>query len=146
MTSYPWRVLPAAVLVATIAACAHGQREAAQTPDPSPLSTVTSEDIARQPGMSLEQLLAGRIAGVRVTRAPGGGIAVQIRGPTSLSLSNAPLYVVDGVPIKPGPNGTLSWINPYDIASIEVVKDPAGTAMYGVRGANGVIIITTKRP
>src|SRR6266480_1019467 len=77
---------------------------------------------------------------------PGGGIAVQIRGPTSLSLSNAPLYVVDGVPIKPGPNGTLSWINPNDIASIEVVKDPAGTAMYGVRGANGVIIITTKRP
>ena len=148
MTSYPWRVLRAAVLVATIAACAHGQREAAQTPAPVPASssTVTSEDITRQPGMSLEQLLAGRIAGVRVTRAPGGGIAVQIRGPTSLSLSNAPLYVVDGVPIKPGPNGTLSWINPYDIASIEVVKDPAGTAMYGVRGANGVIIITTKRP
>ena len=97
MTSCPSRVLPAAVLVATIAACAHGQREAAQTPDPSPPrpSTVTSEDIARQPGMSLEQLLAGRIAGVRVTRAPGGGIAVQIRGPTSLSLSNAPLYVVE---------------------------------------------------
>ena len=113
MTSYPSRVLPAAVVVATIAACAHGQREAAQTPAPAPASssTVTSEDITRQPGMSLEQLLAGRIAGVRVTRAPGGGIAVQIRGPTSLSLSNAPLYVVDGVPIKPGPNGTLSWIN-----------------------------------
>ena len=148
MTSCPSRVLPAAVLVATIAACAHGQREAAQTPDPSPPrpSTVTSEDIARQPGMSLEQLLAGRIAGVRVTRAPGGGIAVQIRGPTSLSLSNAPLYVVDGVPIKPGPNGTLSWINPYDIESIQVLKDAADTAIYGMRGANGVIVIKTKRP
>src|SRR5437764_2189389 len=135
MTSYPWRVLRAAVLVATIAACAHGQREAAQTPAPSPASSsaVTSEDITRQPGMSLEQLLAGRIAGVRVTRAPGGGIAVQIRGPTSLSLSTAPLSVFAGVPIKPGPNGTLSGINPYATASIEGVKDPAGTALHGVR-------------
>ena len=147
MTSCPSRVLPAAVLVATIAACAHGQREAGQTPAPPPPSplTVTSDDIARQPGMSLEQLLAGRIAGVRVTRAPGGGIAVQIRGPTSLSLSNAPLYVVDGVPITPGPNGTLSWLNPHDVASIEVLKDAVSTAMYGVRGSNGVIVIKTKR-
>src|SRR5204862_6754904 len=116
MTSYPSRVLPAAVLVATIAACAHGQREAAQTPAPSPASssTVTSEDITRQPGMSLEQLLAGRIAGVRVTRAPGGGIAVQIRCPTTLSLSNALLYVVAGVYINPGPIGSLRLSNTYD--------------------------------
>src|SRR2546429_6068534 len=90
MTSSPSRVLPAAVLVATIAACAHGQREAAQTPAPVPASssTVTSEDITRQPGMSLEQLLAGRIAGVRVTRAPGWAIAVQSHWPTPRILTN----------------------------------------------------------
>ena len=144
----PSRVLPAAVLVATIAACAHGQRDAAQTPAPSPPSpsTVTSEEIARQPNVSLEQLIAGRVAGVRVVRAPGGGISVQIRGRSSLVLSNEPLFVVDGVPITPGPNGTLSWLNPQDIASIEVLKDAASTAMYGVRGGNGVIVIKTKRP
>ncbi len=53
--------------------------------------------------------------------------------------------MVDGFPIKPGPNGTLSWLNPHDIASIEVLKDAASTAMYGVRGSNGVIVIKTKR-
>ncbi|PYO29715.1 MAG: hypothetical protein DMD73_00815 [Gemmatimonadetes bacterium] len=60
--------------------------------------------------------------------------------------SNEPLYVIDGVEIEPGPGGSLTGINPRDIATIEVVKDPAGEAMYGVRGANGVIIIRTKRP
>lgn len=147
MTSCPSRVLPAAVLVATIAACAHGQREAAQTPAPPPpsTSTVTAEDIARQPTVPLEQLIAGRVAGVRVTRAPGGGISIQIRGQSSFSLSSEPLFVVDGVPITPGPNGTLSWLNPHDVASIEVLKDAVSTAMYGVRGSNGVIVIRTKR-
>jgi TonB-dependent SusC/RagA subfamily outer membrane receptor len=80
-----------------------------------------------------------------VTRAPGGGVSVQIRGRSSFSLSNEPLFVVDGVPITPGPHGTLSWLNPHDIASIEVLKDAASTAMYGVRGSNGVIVIKTKR-
>jgi len=60
--------------------------------------------------------------------------------------SNEPLYIIDDVPINPGPNGSLSGINPYDIATIEVLKDATGTAMYGVRGANGVIIIKTKHP
>jgi TonB-dependent SusC/RagA subfamily outer membrane receptor len=106
---------------------------------------VTADDIARQPTVSLEQLIAGRVAGVRVTRAPGGGISLQIRGRSSFVLSDEPLFVVDGVPIKPGPNGALSWLNPHDIASIEVLKDPASTAMYGVRGGNGVIVIKTKR-
>jgi len=106
---------------------------------------VTAEDIARQPTVPLEQLIAGRVAGVRVTRAPGGGISIQIRGQSSFSLSNEPLFVVDGVPITPGPNGTLSWLNPHDVASIEVLKDAVSTAMYGVRGSNGVIVIKTKR-
>jgi iron complex outermembrane receptor protein len=94
--------------------------------------------------VSLEQLLAGRIAGVMVTRAPSGGISVLVRGPSSFYLTDEPLYVVDGVPIEPGRGGTLAWINPQDIASIEVLKDPASTAIYGARGANGVIVIRTK--
>lgn len=140
MTSSPSRVLPVGVFIATIAACAHGR---GAPPPPSP-STVTSDEIARQPAVSLEQLLAGRIAGVIVTAAPSGGISVRIGGPTSFMLTGEPLYVVDGVPIEPGPNGTLSWLNPRDIASIEVLKYGASTAIYGVRGANGVIVIKTK--
>ena len=143
MTSFPSRVLPAAMLVGSIAACAPAKTDRAPSP-PSP-TTVTSDEIARQPAASLEQLLAGRVAGVQVARAPGGGISVQIRGPSSFVLSNEPLFVVDGVPIAPGPGGTLSWLNPHDIASIEVLKDAASLAMYGVRGGNGVIVIKTKR-
>jgi len=145
MICYSARVLsPVGIVAGLILGCAHGAADPAPRA-PSP-STVTADDIARQPTVSLEQLIAGRVAGVRVIRAPGGGISVRIRGQSSLVLSNEPLFVVDGVPIKPGPNGTLSWLNPQDIASIEVLKDAASTAMYGVRGGNGVIVIKTKRP
>ena len=151
MIWHPTRVLAPVVIVAgLILGCAHGRgagpSEAAQSPAPSPSSssTVTSDEIAQTPVMSLEQLLAGRIAVVTVARAPGGGISVLIRGPSSFYLSNEPLYVVNGVPIEPGPNGTLSWLNPHDIASITVLKDASTTAIYGTRGANGVIVITTK--
>jgi len=141
MTSSPSRVLPVSLLVGIIAACAHGGT--APPPSPSP-STVTSEELERQSAVSLEQLLAGRISGVIVTPAPGGGITVRIGGPTSFRLSQDPLYVVDGVPIEAGAGGTLSWLNPQDVASIEVLKYGGDTAIYGVRGANGVIVIKTK--
>jgi len=148
MIWYSARVLsPVGIVAGLILGCAHGAANPAPPP-PSPStspSTVTAEDIARQPTVPLEQLIAGRVAGVRVTRAPGGGISIQIRGQSSFSLSNEPLFVVDGVPITPGPNGTLSWLNPHDVASIEVLKDAVSTAMYGVRGSNGVIVIKTKR-
>ena len=107
---------------------------------------VTAEDIERTPGQSIEEVLGTRFAGVVVTRAADGGIAVRIRGSTSILGSNEPLYVIDGVPIRPGPGGSLFGINPHDIESIEVLKDAASTTMYGVRGANGVIVIKTKRP
>lgn len=87
-----------------------------------------------------------RFPGVVVSRTNDGGIAVRIRGTTSLIGGNEPLYVVDGIPVQPGPNGSLNGVNPYDIESIEVLKDPASTAMYGVRGANGVIVIKMKGP
>lgn len=87
-----------------------------------------------------------RFPGVVVTRAPDGGLSVRIRGTTSIHGSNEPLYVIDGMAIRPGPGGSLEGINPYDIESIEVLKDAASTTMYGMRGANGVIVIKTKRP
>ncbi len=107
---------------------------------------VTSEDISRDPGQPIEQALAGRFPGVEVSRTPDGGIAVRIRGGSSILGSNDPLYVIDGVEIQPGPNGALTGINPYDIESIEVLKDATSTAMYGSRGSNGVIIIKMKKP
>src|SRR5205823_14606632 len=107
---------------------------------------VMAVDHERQPGQPIEQVLMGRFPGVMVTRAADGSVSVRIRGTTSIRGSNEPLYVIDGVEIQPGLGGSLTGINPHDIATIEVVKDPAGEAMYGVRGANGVIIVKTKRP
>ncbi len=107
---------------------------------------MTAEDIERTPIVPLEELLTARVAGVWIARTADGGIAVRIRGATSVTGNNEPLYVLDGMPIQAGPNGSLTGIVPNDIASIEVLKDATATAMYGVRGANGVIIIKTKRP
>lgn len=118
----------------------------AREPDSTRGPVVTAEDIRRAPGRPIEELLMSRFAGVRVIRTSDGGIAVRIRGTTSIRGNNEPLYVIDGVAIRPGPGGSLTGINPYDIESIKVLTDPADTAMYGVRGANGVIVITTKRP
>jgi TonB-dependent SusC/RagA subfamily outer membrane receptor len=139
-------VLSCGLLLGLVVGCS---QPAANAPRPSPpKNTVTSEQIERQGGSDepIEKILAGRVAGVTVSRAPDGGIAVRIRGVTSVYGNNEPLYVIDGIPIQPGPNGSLTGINPYDIESIQVLKDPADTAMYGVRGANGVIVIKTKRP
>jgi TonB-dependent SusC/RagA subfamily outer membrane receptor len=78
-------------------------------------------------------------------RTPDGGIAIRIRGQHTLNGSTEPLYIIDGLPIEPGPGGSLAGINPHDIASIQVLKDVASLSFYGVRGSNGVIIIKTKQ-
>jgi TonB-dependent SusC/RagA subfamily outer membrane receptor len=135
---------PIGLLVSLGAGCVH--RSEAPPPVASPSAIVTSEDLARQPGQPIEQVLMGRFPGVTVTRAPDGSIAVRIRGTTSIRGSTEPLYVIDGVEIEPGANGSLTGINPHDIASIQVLKDAAETSLYGVRGANGVIVIKTKSP
>ncbi len=136
--------LSVGLLISLGVACA--QRNAPPPPAAAPSPMVTSEDLERQPGQPIEQVLMGRFPGVMVERTTNGGIAVRIRGTTSIRGSNEPLYVIDGVEIEPGPGGSLTGINPHDIASIQVLKDPAETALYGVRGANGVIVIKTKRP
>lgn len=109
--------------------------------------TITGEEVRRlAPGQAIEEVLMGRFPGVWVTRTANGGVSVRIRGAASFYASSEPLYVIDGIPIQAGPGGSLSGISPYDIESIKVLKDPAETALYGIRGANGVIVITTKRP
>jgi TonB-dependent SusC/RagA subfamily outer membrane receptor len=118
-------------------------------PDPSPTrplvgTVVTSDDIDVTPDQPIEKTLQARVAGVTIVTTPDGGIAVRIRGATTINGENQPLYVIDGMPIQPGPSGSLVGINPHDIASIEVLKDAASLAFYGVRAANGVILIKTK--
>lgn len=105
------------------------------------VSTVAADEIAAYPAISMSQALQGRAAGVQIQAnngEPGSSYKVRIRGATSINSSSDPLYVVDGFP-----GGTLP--PPEDIASIEVLKDASATAIYGSRGANGVIMITTKR-
>jgi TonB-dependent SusC/RagA subfamily outer membrane receptor len=88
--------------------------------------------------------MTAKFPGVWISRTADGALSIRIRGATSVQGSNEPLYIIDGTPIQPGPNGGLTGISPQDIASIQVLKDAAATTMYGVRGANGVIIIKTK--
>lgn len=107
------------------------------------VATVKSDRLLDRPSQDISQALQGRVAGVDVsvnTSAPGEPAKIRIRGITSINSSLDPLYVVDGVI---GVAGTI--LNPNDIASIEVLKDASATAIYGARGANGVVLITTKR-
>lgn len=109
------------------------------------IASVSAEQIAKVPITSFEQSLQGRAAGVQVISndgSPGANTSVIIRGIGSLaSGGNNPLYVVDGYPLTAGMNN----INPNDIASIDVLKDASATAIYGIRAANGVVIVTTKK-
>ncbi len=104
------------------------------------------EDMLKAPVASFDQALAGRIAGVNVSSGegtPGGTMNIVIRGNNSLTQNNSPLFIIDGFPVEDPAAG--SSINPNDIESIDVLKDASATAIYGARGANGVIIITTKK-
>lgn len=107
------------------------------------ISSITAEDIMKTPVTSLEQALQGNAAGVLVTNTsgePGGEISIRVRGGSSIKADNEPLLVIDGFTTDQG----LGSLNPSDIKSIEVLKDAGATAIYGSRGANGVILVTTK--
>lgn len=121
------------------------------------VSTVRSDALNRQTVSSVDQALQGQAPGIQVTTPtgqPGSGLNVQIRGNNSISLSNSPLYVIDGVPVLPVRDGIgegtqqynpMSTINPSDIESIDILKDGAAASIYGLRASNGVVVITTKR-
>ena len=106
------------------------------------VSTVSGN--SRGTATSAADLIDGRFPGVEVTRLSGGGVSIRIRGARSIHGDGEPLYVIDGIP-KSAASGVLSDLDPRDIKSISVLKDAAATSVYGVRGANGVILIATKK-
>jgi len=138
----------------------------------SAVSTIRTKDIENLKQTTVDQMIQGKAAGVSVTNnsgQPGSAVSIRVRGTTSISGTNEPLYVIDGVPVSGDATGKsmsgrpvsgndfsssgsagnnavspLSMINPNDILSIDILKDASATAIYGSRGANGVIIITTK--
>jgi len=109
------------------------------------VSSVKSEVVNLQPSPSFEKTLQGRVAGIQVVNdySPGGGATIRIRGGSSIYSDNSPLLVVDGFPL--GSAGGLKQISPDEIERIDILKDASASAIYGSRGANGVIIVTTKR-
>lgn len=116
------------------------------------VTAVTSEDFNKGLIATPDQLITGKVAGVQITSnggAPGGGSTIRIRGGSSLNANNSPLIVIDGVPVASGgiagAGDPLSFINPNDIESINILKDASATAIYGSRASNGVIIVTTKK-
>ena len=128
------------------------------------VSSLRSEDFNPGANVSVDQMMLGRAAGVQITQTssePGGGLSIRIRGASSINAGNEPLYVIDGFPIdnstllsgggaaglgsNQNPRNPLNSLNPNDIESIEILKDASATAIYGSRGANGVILVTTKK-
>lgn len=132
------------VLCVALGACGHAPTRGAVRPSGSS-TLITAQDIREFPGQSLEQILMARVPGLTVTRSEGRTI-VRLRGSTTFLGDEEPLFVVDGVALGPNAGGNLTAINPLDIELIEVLRDAAATAAYGVRGSNGVIIIKTKQP
>ena len=153
------RLAVAAATIAEVVVTGYGtQRREAVT---GSVSTVNADEANVGQITTPTQLMQGRVPGVNIVHnngGPGAGVQVRIRGGTSISASNDPLYVIDGVPINNAPveptslgqnnslpRDPLSLINPNDIESITVLKDASATAIYGSRGANGVVQITTRR-
>jgi TonB-dependent SusC/RagA subfamily outer membrane receptor len=125
-------------------ACSHRSAERS-SPEPRPPGTVlTAEDIRRSPGQSLEQLLLARVPGLTLERAADGHTKLVIRGQNTILGDDEALFVVNGIPLGPAVSGNLAAVDIHDIETVQVLRDAVATSAYGVRGANGVIIIRTK--
>jgi TonB-dependent SusC/RagA subfamily outer membrane receptor len=168
MRNKRWRLLSATALVfPLVAACSYATHRASSDGDlyssedsakvaygmmarrdvTSAIGSVVLSRAEASRASRIEELLIGRISGVQVDPLPNGDYAVRIRGSSSMVNGGDPLYVVDGVPFPPGvsPRELLRGMSPSDVARIDVLKD-GGAAAYGIRGGNGVILITTRRP
>ncbi len=109
----------------------------------SSVQTDPKRDVA---AYQLEQLIQGRVSGVEILRVDAGRISLRIRGASSFMASSEPLYVIDGVKVHAETfTDAMAGINPADVARIDVLKDAGATAIYGTEGANGVVLVTTKR-
>jgi len=155
---YNIALMPSAGLLKDVVVVAYGTVKKSDLT--GSVSSISSEDLNRTAPVSIDQALQGRAAGVQVTQVsgrPGGQTSIRIRGSSSINAGNEPLYVIDGMLITSdngetnaggtagsGLNG-LSAISPGDIERIEILKDASATALYGSRGSNGVVLITTKR-
>lgn len=137
--------------------CAHGSTSSTIEPEreceegatsenwgASSVYVVCAEDFEGVPAFQLEQWLEGRVPGLWVVHGPRGP-SLLIRGRSSFLGNTEPLYVLDGVPLQLEPGRGLYWLSPRDIQRVEILKDASATAIYGVRGANGVVLITTRR-
>ena len=152
MAFIPTRIALLCAICGLITACASGNPpprtdltdKTAGAP-PASTTTVTSDDLDRAGDDAIIKALSAKVPGVWVSLTANGTLAVRIRGSSSISANMEPLYVIDGLSVQPGPGGALLGINAHDIASIEVLKDAASLSFYGVRAANGVIVIKTKR-
>jgi len=140
------------ILLGVLTGCARSTADRPKTAPPDTeggqptTSVVTADDIRQSPSQSLAQVIASKCAPCAVTVGADGRVSIRIRGRGTILGSGEPLYVIDGVPIEAGPGGALLGINPHDIEMIEVLTDPTSISMYGARGANGVILISTKEP
>ena len=145
--SYSTQDLLRCVLVSVaLTACAHRGATPIPSDNFTAISGGNSSPVIHPPsGEPLDRALQ-RFSGVDVTTTADGSIAVRIRGAASYIGSNEPLYVIDGIPLAAPVGGSLRGLSAYDVESIQVLKDPASLTMYGSRGSNGVIVITTRRP
>ncbi|MFB6231411.1 MAG: SusC/RagA family TonB-linked outer membrane protein [Salinibacter sp.] len=142
-------LVPAAQQVQELVVVGYGQQQEQDVT--GSVKKVSAADFNQTSAVSPEQLISGKVSGVQISSAsgaPGAGSFIRIRGPSSVNADNSPLFVIDGVPISDDGNtasrNPLNFLNPEDIANITVLKDASATAIYGARGANGVIIIETK--
>ncbi len=110
------------------------------------VSSIDTQSQRNNSAMQLEQLIQGRVSGVEIIRVDGARISLRIRGVTSITGSLEPLYIIDGMKVRADTfTDAMNGINPADVASIEILKDAGATAIYGSEGANGVVIVTTRR-
>jgi TonB-dependent SusC/RagA subfamily outer membrane receptor len=111
----------------------------------SAASTLCAEELSGIPVVQIEELIESRVPGVWAVRLASGSVSLRLWGPSTVYGDNEPLYVLDGMPLQMTPGRGLNWLNPADIQRIEILKDVSALAIYGVRGANGVVLITTRR-
>ena len=112
--------------------------------DRTEANTITGEEARRNTAVRLSDLIQQRVPGITLTETAGGHVKVRLRGVTSFTSHNQPLFVVDDIPVDPEPDGTLPGVTVSEIDSIKVFKDPADTSRWGMRGSNGVIVVKTK--